>query len=176
MGVHALCYLAFDTIESTTANEEDIPCIYVYVVLIGMLAATLRRNVHHSSFEQFQQSLLHALATHVARNARIVALACYLVNLVNEHDATLGSLKVVVGHLQQTRENALHVLAHIAGLGEYRSIDYRERHFEQLGYRAGNKRFARTCRAYHDNIALLYLHTGVVLRLLQSFIVVIHRH
>ena len=66
-----------------------------------MLAPALRRNVDHRSFENLQQGLLHAFARHVARDRGVVALAGDLVDLVDEDDAALGLLDVVVGDLQQ---------------------------------------------------------------------------
>ena len=101
MGVQSLGNLTLDTIEGTAADKEDIPSVYVDIVLIWMLAPTLGRYVHHRSFEQLQQSLLHTLATHVARDAGIVTLAGYLVDLVDEDDTTLSCLHIIVCHLQQ---------------------------------------------------------------------------
>ena len=101
-----------------------------------MLAPALRRYVDRRPFENFQQRLLHPFARYVARDRRVVALAGDLVDLVDEDDAALGLLDVVVGDLQQPRENALDILAHISRLGQNGRVDDRERHFQQLGDRA----------------------------------------
>ena len=71
-------------------------------LLLRMLAASLRRNIHDASLEKLEHGLLHALSRHVTRNGRIVALAGYLVNLVNEHDSPLGLCDIIVCLLQKT--------------------------------------------------------------------------
>ena len=176
MGVHALGYLALDAVEGSAADEQDVVRVYVDILLVGMLAAALGRHVDNGSLQQFQQSLLHALAADVAGDRGVVGLAGYLVYLVDEDDASLGSLHVVVGHLQQSGQDALHVLADIAGLGEHGGIDDGEGHVQQLGDGAGQQRLARSRRAHHDDVRLLYLHAVVVVGLLQSLVVVIDRH
>ena len=176
VSVHSLCYLALDAVEGTAADEEYIACIYVDIVLVGMLTASLRGHVHHCSLKQLEQSLLHTLAAYVACDAGVVGLACYLVDLVDEHYASFGSRYVVVGHLQQTREYALHVLTYIACLGEYRCIYDGEWHLEQLGNGSCKESLARSGRAYHYDVALFYLHSVVVLRLLQTLVVVVDSH
>ena len=102
MGVHALCYLALNAVEGTAADEQDVACVDMCIVLVRMLAATLWRHVDHRSLKELEQALLHTLAANVACDARVVALACYLVDLVNEDNALLGSLDVVVGNLKQS--------------------------------------------------------------------------
>ena len=176
MSVQTLCYLALDAVECTTADEQDVACVDVYIVLVGVLASTLWRHVHHCSLEQLEQSLLHTLTAHVACDARVVCFARYLVYLVDEDDASLRCLHVVVSHLQQAREYALHVLAHVSRLGEHRSVDDGERHLQQLCYGACEQRLARTGRTDHDDVALLYLHAVVGGCLLDSLIVVVYRH
>ena len=149
----------------------------MYIVLVGVLASALWRHVHHCSLEQLEQALLHALAAHVARDAWVVGLARNLVNLVDEDDAALRRLHVVVGHLQQARENALHVLAHVSRLGEHRCVYDGERHLQQFCYGACEQRLARTGRADHDDVALLYLHAVVLCTfrvLLQTLVVVVY--
>ena len=70
------------------------------IVLIGMFTTALWWYIHDSSLKQFQQSLLHALATHVASDRGVVRLARNLVYLIDKDDTALGSLHVEVGHLQ----------------------------------------------------------------------------
>ena len=136
------------------------------VVLVGVLAAALGGHVHHRTFEQFEQALLDALAAHVAGDGGIVALAGNLVDFVDEHDAALGALHVIVGHLQEAGQDAFYIFAHVAGLGKHRGIDNGEGHIEEAGNGAGQKGLARTRRADHDDVRLFDFHTVVVLRLL----------
>ena len=98
-----------------------------------MLATTLGGHIHHRSLEQLQEPLLHALATHVAGDAGVVALTGNLIYLVNEDDTAFGSLHVEVGHLQQSAQDALHILTHMTGLGQHRCIDNGEGHVQLLG-------------------------------------------
>ena len=141
-----------------------------------MLAASLWRNVHHGSLQQFQESLLHTLTAHVAGDGWIVALAGNLVNLVDEHDTALGSLHIVIGHLEQTGKDTLHVLTHITCLCKHSGIHDGERHIEHLGNGACQQGLTSTRAAHHDDVALLNLHAILVGRLLQALIVVIHRY
>ena len=90
MSVHALCYLTLYTIESSSANKQDVACVNTNILLVGMLASTLRRHIDDGSFEQFQQTLLHTFSTHVAGNGGIIRLTRYLVYLINKDNATLG--------------------------------------------------------------------------------------
>ena len=131
------------------------------------------RHVDDGALEQLEQSLLHTFAADVACDARVVLLASYLVYLVDEDDAALGSSHVVVGHLQQAREDALHVLAHVAGLGEHGGVDDGEGHLEQFCDGACQQGLARARCADHDDVALFYLHAIVVDLLGQTLVVVI---
>ena len=139
-----------------------------------MLAPTLGRHIHVGALQQFEQSLLHTFATHVAGDGGIVTLTGNLVNLINKDDAPLGCCHVVVSHLQQSSEDALHILAHIACFGKHSSVNDGERHVEHLGNGACKQGFACTCGAHHDDVALFYLHTILVLGLLQTLVVIVN--
>ena len=97
----------------------------------------------------------------VARDGDVLGLARDLVNLVNINDAALGALHVVIGVLQQAQDDVLHVLAHVAGLGERGGVGDGEGHIEDLRQRARQQRLARTGRADHQDVALLDLDVGV---------------
>ena len=130
MRIKPLCNLPFDAVECSAAYKQDVSRVYVNVILVGMLTSTLWRNVNRGSFQQFQQSLLHAFATHVARNAWVIALSGNLVNLVNEDDAAFGCRHIIIGHLQQSAKYALNILAHISRLGKHRCVYDGKRHVE----------------------------------------------
>ena len=68
MGVEPLGYLALYAIEGSAANEQDVLGVDMYVLLVGVLASALWRHVHHRSLKELEHRLLHALATHVARD------------------------------------------------------------------------------------------------------------
>ena len=169
--------LLFDTIERTSADEKNICRIDLNKLLVGVLASTLRRNIDRRTLQNLQQCLLHTLARHIARNRRIVALAGDLIHLINKHDTALGLLDIVVGHLQQSRQDTLDVLAYVARLGQHRSVHNRKRHIEQLSYRAGHQRFTRTRRTNQNDIRLIDLDVARLVRCRhQTLIVVINRH
>ena len=139
-----------------------------------MLASALWRDVDRRSFQQFQQTLLNALATDVAGDRGVVCLTGYLVYFVNEYDAALRGLDIVVGHLQQACQDALHIFANVAGLGEHRGIDDSKWYVEQLGDCTGHQCLAGACRAYHDDVRLLNFHAVVVIGLLQTLVVIVY--
>ena len=126
--------------------------------------------------KRMQQRLLHALARDVARDRGVVALAGDLVDLVDEDDAPLGLLDVVVGHLQQPREDALDILAHVARLGEHRGVDDREGHLQQAGDRPRHERLARTGGAHQHDVRLVDLDVVLLRGVEQPLVVVVDRH
>ena len=152
MRIHALCYLTFNTIESATADKEDVSRVDSNIFLIRMFTTTLGWHIYRRTLQQFQQSLLYTLATHVTRDGRIVGLTGYLVDLVNEHDATLCSLHVVVSHLQQSRQDALDILTDVACLCKHRCVHDGKRDVQQFGNGTCQQGLSRTCRANHDDI------------------------
>ena len=149
--------LFLDAVESASADEQDVRRVDLDEFLVGVLASALGRHVDHRSLENLEQGLLYALARHVARDRRVVALAGDLVDLVDKDDSPFGQGYVVVGRLKQPREDALDVFAHVARLGQYGRVDDRERDFQQLGDRPGHQRLARTGRTDHQDVRLVDL-------------------
>ena len=139
-----------------------------------MLAAALRRHIDHRALQNLQQRLLHALARDVARDGGVVALAGDLVDLVDEDDAALGLGHIVVGHLQQTREDALHVLAHVARLGEHRGVHDGEGHLQQPRDGTGHEGLARAGGAHEHDVRLVDLGLLLARGAEQAFVVVVH--
>ena len=139
-----------------------------------MLASTLGRHVHDRAFKELEQPLLHAFAAYVACNRGVVALAGDFVDFVDKNDAALGAGHVVVGHLKQACEEAFDILANIAGLGQNRGVDNRERHVEHPCDGFGQKGLARSGGPHEHYVALL--DVDVVGGLAQAFVVVVDRH
>ena len=166
MRIQALRYLTFDTVKGTTTDKQDVARIDGNIFLVRMLTAALGRHVHVSSFQQLQQALLDTLATDITGNRRVVCLTGYLVHLVDKHDTALSGFHIIVSHLQQTGQNALHILAHIASLGKHRGIDDGKWYVQQFGYRTSQQRFTCTRRTHHNDIRLLYLNAIVTRGLL----------
>ena len=94
------------------------------------------------AFHDLEQSLLHALARHVAGDRRVVGLAADLVDFVDIDDAALRPLDIVVGVLQQLEDDVLDVLADIARFGQRRGIGHREGHVEDARQRLRQQRLA----------------------------------
>ena len=173
MGIHTLSDLPLDTIEGTTADKQDVTCIHVDIVLVRVLTTTFGRHVHHRSFQQFQQTLLHTFTTHITGDRRVIALAGYLINLINEYDTTLCSLHIIVSHLKQTGQDTLHILAYITSFSKHGGINDGERYIKQLGNRTSQQGLTRSRRTHHNDVALLNLHSVVAVRLLKALIVII---
>ena len=94
----------FKTDESAAANEQNLLRVDLDVFLLRMLASALRRDIAGGAFQNLQQSLLHAFAGNIARDADVVGLAADLVDLVDVNDPDLGALHIVIRILQQVAE------------------------------------------------------------------------
>ena len=123
-----------------------------------MFPTALGRNIADRALENFEQCLLHAFAGNVARNAYVFRLARNLVNFVDVNDAALGALHVVIGILQQSQNDVLHVFTDVARFGERGGIGNGEWHVQHLGQGARQQRLAGTSVADHQDVALLQLH------------------
>ena len=62
LGIETLCDTTLDSLEGTAADEQDVLGIDMNELLLRMLAASLRRYIDDTSFQKFQQCLLHALS------------------------------------------------------------------------------------------------------------------
>ena len=120
-------------VEGAAADEQDVGGVDLDEVLVRVLAPALRRHVGHRAFEDLQQRLLHALAGDVAGDRGVVRLARDLVDLVDVDDSPLRAADVEVGRLDQPEQDVLHVLAHVAGLGEAGRVGDGEGDVEDLG-------------------------------------------
>ena len=110
-----------ETGERTAHDEQDVRGVDLDELLVGVLAAALRRHRCGGALDDLQQRLLHALAGDVAGDRGVLRLAGDLVDLVDVDDPGLGLLHVVVGGLDQLEQDVLDVLADVAGLGQSRS-------------------------------------------------------
>ena len=131
--VEAVGDLALYAVEGARADEEDVLRVHLDHGLIGVLAATLRGDVDDGALQELEQPLLDALAADVACDGGIVPLAGDLVDLVDEDDAALGRRHVVVGDLQQARQQALDVLTDVAGLRQYGGVYDGEGYLQEAG-------------------------------------------
>ncbi len=93
----------------------------------------------------------------ILRDRGVLGLARDLVQLVHVHDAVLGVHHVEVGGLEQAHEDVLHVLAHVAGLGEAGGVHDGEGDLEGARQRAREQRLAGSGRADQEDVRLLQL-------------------
>ena len=102
MRIQPLSDFLLNTVKSTAADKEDILGIYRNHLLVGVLTASLRRDIHHRTLKQFQQSLLYTFTTHIASNRRVIPFTGYLVNLIDKHDPLFRFGYIIICHLKQT--------------------------------------------------------------------------
>src|ERR1019366_8368024 len=94
-------YDVFEADESAAADEQDVGGIDLDVLLFGVLAAALRRDVADGPFEHLEEGLLNAFAGDVAGDADVLAGLGDLVHLVDIYDAALGGFDIEVGSVQE---------------------------------------------------------------------------
>ena len=100
VGIEAHSNLLLDTVEGTTADEQYVRGIDLNILLVWVFTASLRWYVYHRALKNLEQGLLYTLTRNIAGDGWVVALASNLVDLVDEDDASLGSLHIVVCGLQ----------------------------------------------------------------------------
>ena len=145
---------------------------------MGMLASTRGRHGGDRALDDLQEGLLDALARHVAGNGRVLSLAADLVDLVDVDDALFGLRDVAVGLLDEAQEDVLHVLTHVAGLGQRGRVHDGEGHVEEAGEAARQVGLARTRGAQQQDVGLGAQHVlGITgLARAHALVVVVHGH
>ena len=146
-----------EAVERAAADEQHVRRVDLDEVLVGVLAAALRRDVGDGPLEDLQERLLDALARDVAGDRGVVGLAGDLVDLVDVDDPALGPGDVEVGRLDQPQQDVLDVLADVAGLGQRRRVGDAERDVEDAGEGLGEQRLAGAGRADEQDVRLLEL-------------------
>src|SRR5712691_7138970 len=162
-------------VERSAADEQDVGGVHLHEILVGMLAAALRRHGRDCPLDQLQQRLLHALAGNVPCDRRVVGLARDLVDLVDIDDAALRLVDVVVAVLEQLLDDVLHVLADVARLGERGRVGDHERNVQQARHGLREQRLARSGRADEQDVRFGELDLVVLREVLQALVVVVDR-
>src|SRR5205823_6506102 len=101
--------------KGAAANEENVGSVDLDVLLLGVLASTLGRNVANRPFQHLEQGLLDAFTAHVAGDADVLTGLGDLVDFVDIDDAALGGFDVKVSGVKQLQEKVFNVLADITG-------------------------------------------------------------
>src|SRR5690606_36461997 len=122
------------------------------------------------------QSLLHALARHVASDGRVVGLTRDLVDFVDVHDANLSFFDIVVAFLKQFLDDVLDVFTYVTGFGQRGGIGDGEGHIKQTRERFRQKRFTGTGRTNDQNVALAQLNVIRLTLIVETLVVVVHRY
>ena len=162
--IRAALDVLVQAIECTAADEKDVGGIDLDKLLLGVLAAALGRHIAHGALQDLQQRLLHALTAHVAGDGGVLALAGDLIDLVDIDDADLRLLHIKVRCLDQLEQDVLHILAHIAGLGQGGGVGDRKGNAQHLGQRLGQQGLADAGGAQQQDVALLQLHVARLCR------------
>ena len=188
-GTHAGCDAVVDIIEGASHDEENVRGINLNIRVRRVLASALRRYGRHGALNNLQQRLLHALTGHVTGDGEVLAaLAGNLVDLVNVDDAALSLSNIAVSGIDEAQQNVLHVVTHVARLGEGGCVDQGEGHIQLLRQGCRQVSFTAASRAEHQNIRLAQLHLlprgrrknaggqHRVINIVDALVVVVHRH
>src|SRR5205807_3898823 len=84
-----------------TTNEQNFLGVDLYVFLVRMFAAALRRNIAGAAFENLQERLLHAFAGNISRDRDVVGLAADLVDHDDINNADLSALHDLIRIMEQ---------------------------------------------------------------------------
>ncbi len=166
---------SLDSGKSTAADEQNVARVELDALLVGVLAAALRRHGCHGALEDLEEGLLDAFARHISCEGRVLAFAGDFVDLVDVDDAAFSLLDVVVGRFEQTHEDVFDVFADVAGFGQCRCVGDRERNAEGLGQRLDKVGLARAGWTDHQNIALLKLDIRIG-HAVDALVVVVNGH
>ncbi len=162
--------------ERPAADEEDVRGVHLDVLLLGMLASALGRHVGHGAFEHLEQGLLHALAGNVAGDRDVLAGLADLVDFIDVEDAPLGGLDVEVGRVQELQQQVLHVLAHVAGLGQRGGVADGEGDVENAGQGLGQQGLAGAGRADHEDVRLVDLDLALLGAVHEPLVMAVYGH
>ena len=145
---------------------------------MGVLTTARGRHGGDRALDDLQEGLLDALTRHVAGDRGILSLTADLVDLVDVDDALLGLLDIAVGLLDETQEDILHVLAHVAGLSQSGRIHDRERHVKEAGQAARQVGLARARGAQQQDVGLGAQHVLSIAGIARAhaLVVVVHGH
>ena len=93
-------------------NINDEMCIR------DRLSSSLVRNAGHRALQNLKKRLLDALAGDVAGDGDVLRLLRDLIDLVDIDNSVLRAADIIIRRLDDLQKNILHVLAHVARLGE----------------------------------------------------------
>ena len=146
-------------VKSAAANKKNVARVNLQHLLVGVLAAALRRHIGDAAFNDFQQFLLDAFARHIPGDGAVDAfLPGNFVQLVNIDNPLLGAGNVPIGRLDEAQQNVLYVLADVPRFRKGGGVANRKRNFQSAGEGLRQQRFAGTGRPQQQDIGLLHFH------------------
>ena len=166
-----------NAIKGTTTDKENIRRINLDKLLMRMLASALRRHRSNRTFQNLQQSLLHAFTRYITGDGWILRLAGNLVDFVDIDNAAFRFLHIIIRCLNELQEDVFHILTHITGFRKGCSISDGKRNIENPCQRLRQERLTAACGAKHQNVGLLQFH---IIRLscthINALIVIVNSH
>jgi hypothetical protein len=163
----------FQPIEGAGADEQDIRGVDLDELLLRPIARPIGGDGGLLSFENLEQRLLHALAGDVAGDGGPAALARDLVDLVDAHDAARGFLGIVAGVAVERLDDAVDVLANVAGLGQGGGVGHGEGHVELARQGLHEQGLSAAGGTDEQDVALLDFHVGRLAPLADALVVVV---
>jgi len=153
----------FEANKGARADEEDVGGVDLDVLLLGVLAAALGRDIADGAFEHLEEALLHAFARDIAGDADVVGGLADLVDLVDVDDAALCSFEIKVRALEEFQYQILDIFADVARLGQGGGIANGEGHLEHAGQALGEQGLAAARGPDHQDVALIDLDVASAL-------------
>ena len=147
--------------------------IYIDQGLLGVLAATHRRNTHSVALDNLQQRLLYTLATDIAGDGWACMARSHLIALIEHDDTQLSLLDVVVASTQKAYETVFDVGTYISRLGDLGTVLDIAGHVQNICYGTNKERLARARMACKDDVGLLDTGGIGMLLVVENSLVVI---
>ena len=119
--------------------------------------------------------MLHTLTADITSDARTLALAALLVQLVYVDDALLSLFNVLIRSLIQPCYGFLNIKTHVATLSDAGGINDHHGHAHHLGHLLDHVGLAAASGSYEQEIALVNLH-AVNHRIVDALVVIVHGH
>jgi len=140
-----------------------------------MFSAAVWRNIGDSAFHDLEKCLLYALTANVTSDRRIFGFSRYLVYLINVYNSMLCTLGIIICCLYEPEKDIFNILSYIACFCQGSGIGNCKRNIKYLGKCLSKQRFSYARRSEKQDIALVQGYP-VIIGIIHSFIVVVHRY
>ena len=89
----------FNTVKSTGTDKQDISCVHLNKILLGMFSATLWGNIGNSTLQDFKKCLLNALTANISCDRWVFGFAGNFIYFVNINYTTFSLFHIIIGGL-----------------------------------------------------------------------------